>query len=120
EKSTTTTGNTDRASVNNGTRASIVMFAARGRENGGTAIFSPAMVAYPTASPSAPPQTESVLLSVCGGALGLAVGYATMAGLKMAVPPFSLPRAANITIDARVPLFTLALSVLPVVVVLFS
>jgi putative ABC transport system permease protein len=55
--------------------------------------------------------TESVLLSVCGGALGLAVGYATMAGLKMAVPPFSLPREANITIDARVLLFTLALSV---------
>ena len=55
--------------------------------------------------------TESVLLSVCGGALGLAVGYATMAGLKMAVPPFSLPREANITIDALVLLFTLALSV---------
>lgn len=56
--------------------------------------------------------TENVLLSVCGGVLGLALGYATMAVLKAATPPFSLPREANITIDARVLLFTLALSVL--------
>jgi predicted permease len=55
--------------------------------------------------------TENVLLSVCGGALGLAVGYGTMAGLKMAAPPFSFPREANIAIDTRVLLFTLALSV---------
>jgi len=56
--------------------------------------------------------TENVLLSVCGGILGLAVGYITMAGLKAAVPPFSFPREANISIDTRVLLFTLALSVL--------
>jgi putative ABC transport system permease protein len=55
--------------------------------------------------------TENVLLSICGGALGLAVGYATMAGLKMAVPPYAFPREANIAIDGRVLLFTLALSV---------
>jgi putative ABC transport system permease protein len=55
--------------------------------------------------------TENVLLSICGGPLGLAIGYATMAGLKMAAPPFSFPREANIAIDARVLLFTLALSV---------
>lgn len=55
--------------------------------------------------------TENVLLSVCGGALGLALGYATMAGLKLAVPPFTLPREASITMDVRVLLFTLILSV---------
>src|SRR5439155_6896721 len=56
--------------------------------------------------------TENVLLSLCGGVLGLLVGYATMAGLKVAVPPFSLPREASISIDERVLLFTLALAVL--------
>ena len=56
--------------------------------------------------------TENVLLSVTGGTLGLAVGYGTMAGLKIAVPPFSFPREANITIDERVLAFTLALSIL--------
>lgn len=56
--------------------------------------------------------TESVLLSVGGGVLGLAVGYVTMAGLRAAMPPFSLPREASVTIDLRVLLFALALSVL--------
>jgi putative ABC transport system permease protein len=56
--------------------------------------------------------TENVLLSVCGGALGLAVGYTTMAGLKAAAPPFSFPRESNIVIDTRVLFFTLALSIL--------
>ncbi len=56
--------------------------------------------------------TENVLLSFCGGILGLAVGFVTMAGLKAAVPPFSFPREADISMDTRVLLFTLALSVL--------
>ncbi len=56
--------------------------------------------------------TENVLLSICGGALGLGLGYLTMIGLKLAVPPNSLPREANISIDTRVLLFTLALSIL--------
>ena len=56
--------------------------------------------------------TENVLLSVSGGALGLAVGYLTMAALKIAVPPFSFPREANITIDERVLAFTFVLSIL--------
>ena len=56
--------------------------------------------------------TENVVLSLCGGLLGLGVGYATFAGLKAAVPPFSFPREANIVIDWRVLLFALALSVL--------
>src|SRR5262249_51641076 len=56
--------------------------------------------------------TESVLLSTFGGVLGLALGYAMMAALKKAVPPFTLPREANVAIDERVLLFALALSVI--------
>ncbi|HYM13761.1 MAG TPA: ABC transporter permease [Bryobacterales bacterium] len=56
--------------------------------------------------------TENVLLSVFGGTLGVALGYAIMAGLKMALPPLSLPREANVAMDGRVLLFTLALSIL--------
>ena len=44
--------------------------------------------------------TESVLLSVCGGVLGhSAWACAMMAALELAVPPFSLPREADVTID---------------------
>ena len=56
--------------------------------------------------------TESVLLAVCGGVLGLALGYAGMAALKAALPPFMLPAEANIALDVRVLIFTLALSML--------
>ncbi len=56
--------------------------------------------------------TESVLLAVCGGTLGIALGYITMAGLRAAMPPFSLPREINVTMDARILLFSLAISVL--------
>jgi len=56
--------------------------------------------------------TESVLLALCGGALGLALGYAGMAGLKAALPPFTLPPSANVALDVRVLVFTLGLSML--------
>jgi predicted permease len=56
--------------------------------------------------------TESVLLSLCGGLLGVVVGYATMAGLRMAVPRFTLPPEADVKMDMRVMLFALVLSVL--------
>ena len=56
--------------------------------------------------------TENVLLSVCGGVLGLALGLALKAGLELAVPPFSLPREADLSIDTRVLLFTLVLAIL--------
>jgi predicted permease len=54
--------------------------------------------------------TENVLLSTTGGALGLLVGYAMMNGLRLIVPPFTLPRDANVTMDPRVLAFALALS----------
>ncbi len=55
--------------------------------------------------------TENVLLSVCGGILGLALGFALKAALMAALPPFSLPREADVAIDTRVLLFTLTLAV---------
>lgn len=56
--------------------------------------------------------TENVLLSLAGGLLGLGVGYATLAALKAALPPYSLPREVNVTMDGRVLLFALAISAL--------
>ncbi len=56
--------------------------------------------------------TENVLLSICGGVLGLALGYALKAGLELMLPPFSLPREADISMDGRVLGFTMALAVL--------
>jgi putative ABC transport system permease protein len=56
--------------------------------------------------------TENVLLSLVGGSLGVAVGYATMAGLKAALPPFTFPQEVSITMDSRVLVFALLLSVL--------
>ena len=55
--------------------------------------------------------TENLLLSLCGGVLGLAVGYGAMRWLQLLVPPFSFAREAQITMDARVLLFALAVSV---------
>jgi len=55
--------------------------------------------------------TESVLLSVSGGVLGLALGYATMLLLRWAIPPFSLPREAVVSMDGRLLLFTLLIAV---------
>jgi putative ABC transport system permease protein len=56
--------------------------------------------------------TENVLLSLCGGALGIGVGYGAMRGLEMLIPPFSFAREARITMDGRVLLFALAVSML--------
>jgi putative ABC transport system permease protein len=55
--------------------------------------------------------TESLLLSMIGGALGLLVAkFATTAAL--AAVPRGLPRAEDIGLDPRVLLFTLAISIL--------
>ena len=56
--------------------------------------------------------TENVLLSVCGGVVGIGIGYATMKYLKFLVPPNSFPREVNVTTDVRVLLFALGISVL--------
>ena len=56
--------------------------------------------------------TENVLLSIGGGVLGLGLGFALKKGLELLIPPFSLPREADVAIDARVLLFTLAVAIL--------
>src|SRR6185369_818048 len=56
--------------------------------------------------------TENILLSVLGGALGLALGYGMVAGLKALMPPFMMPPEADVSVDIRVMLFTLAIAVL--------
>ena len=55
--------------------------------------------------------TENILLSLCGGVLGIGIGYGTMKWLQLLVPPFSFAREATIVMDVRVLLFALAISV---------
>ncbi len=55
--------------------------------------------------------TETVVLSIGGGLAGLLVGYATMRAIQAAVPPYTLPREVNVTMDGRVLLFAFLLSV---------
>ena len=58
--------------------------------------------------------TESVLLALCGGALGLALGYAGVRGL-LAMNPGNIPRigenGAGVTLDWQVLVFTILVSV---------
>jgi putative ABC transport system permease protein len=56
--------------------------------------------------------TESVLLAIFGGVLGLGVGYAGMTALRAAIPPFTLPREVSVEMGGRLLLFSLAISVL--------
>ncbi|MFZ0818621.1 MAG: ABC transporter permease [Candidatus Acidiferrales bacterium] len=55
--------------------------------------------------------TESTLLALIGGALGLAVGRATLAGLIAVLGP-RLPRATEVTMDSSVLLFALGVALL--------
>jgi putative ABC transport system permease protein len=54
--------------------------------------------------------SESLILSLCGGVLGVALGFATMAALKAALPPYSFPREANVSMDGRALVFALCIS----------
>lgn len=55
---------------------------------------------------------ESLLLSLVGGLAGILTGKLALLGLQVVVPPFSLPSEAEVTLDGRVLLFSLGLSVL--------
>jgi putative ABC transport system permease protein len=61
--------------------------------------------------------TESLVLAVAGGAVGLLVANWTL-GLLIALAPENLPRLADVTLDWRIGLFTLAATL--VVGVLFG
>jgi len=56
--------------------------------------------------------TESVLLSIAGGAIGLLLSYWTLRALLTGDLPLPFPVALNPQLDARVLLFALALSIL--------
>jgi putative ABC transport system permease protein len=54
--------------------------------------------------------TESVLIALAGGALGLAVAYAGLSSL-LAIAPVSLPRVSDIQLDGWVFAFTFLISI---------
>jgi putative ABC transport system permease protein len=56
--------------------------------------------------------TENVILSLVGGAAGIGVGYLLMRGILLMMPPFPFPREVEITMDGRVLLFAIIVSVL--------
>src|SRR5262249_50270694 len=55
--------------------------------------------------------TENMPLALLGGALGIVLGYGAMRWLQLLVPPFSFAREVQITMDARVLLFALVVSI---------
>jgi len=56
--------------------------------------------------------TESLLVAIAGGALGIGVGYAMLRGLVAAVPPDTLPSEADFRLNMPILLFTLAATTL--------
>jgi putative ABC transport system permease protein len=52
--------------------------------------------------------TESMLLSVAGGALGIAVGVAILSGARAVIPPELLPAGVAVAFDLRVATFCAA------------
>lgn len=55
--------------------------------------------------------TESVVLSLGGGLLGIGAGYLMMRGLEGLLPPLYLPREALVSMDWRALLFSVAIAV---------
>jgi putative ABC transport system permease protein len=56
--------------------------------------------------------TESLLLTLGGGALGVGVGYAMLQGLIAAMPPNTLPNEADLRLNLPILLFTLGATTL--------
>jgi len=54
--------------------------------------------------------TETVLLSIIGGLMGIAVGYGLLRWLQTQIPPFSFAREVAVTMDLRVLLFAMAIA----------
>jgi putative ABC transport system permease protein len=56
--------------------------------------------------------TESVVLSLGGGVLGICAGYLMMVGLEQLLPPLYLPREAVVAMDWRALLFSATIAVI--------
>jgi putative ABC transport system permease protein len=54
---------------------------------------------------------ENVLLSLCGGVVGVGVGYAMMKWIQSMIPPHTLPPAVDVGMNASVLVFTLTLAI---------
>jgi putative ABC transport system permease protein len=54
---------------------------------------------------------ENVLIAVCGGVAGVGVGYAMLKWIQSLIPPYTLPPAVDIRMDAPVLLFTFTVAV---------
>jgi len=54
---------------------------------------------------------ENVVISVCGGIVGVGVGYALLKWIQSLIPPSTLPPAVDIGMDTSVLLFTLIAAV---------
>ena len=54
---------------------------------------------------------ENVVISLCGGIVGIGVGYVTMKWIRSLIPPYSLPPAVDIRMDTSVLLFALIVAV---------
>ena len=54
---------------------------------------------------------ENVVISACGGVVGIGVGYAMLHWIQSLIPPYTLPPAVDISMDTSVLLFTLTAAV---------
>jgi putative ABC transport system permease protein len=54
---------------------------------------------------------ENIVISVCGGIVGVGVGYAAMKWIQSMIPPSALPPAVDIRMDTSVLLFTVSVAV---------
>ena len=54
---------------------------------------------------------ENIVIAVCGGIVGVGVGYAMLKWIQSLIPPYTLPPAVEIGMDTSVLLFTLTVAV---------
>jgi predicted permease len=55
--------------------------------------------------------TENVLIAICGGIVGVGVGFATMQWIESLIPPFSFPAELSARMDGTVLAFAFAVAV---------